>query len=170
MLIYPRDLHNCLLRVCSWITTFLPQLCWLWIATSSGYCAPLYSAPLTCFPARGPPQFFLLFAYRRLLVLFWSPAMPLVHASCLGSKALVHLLVLKPLVGVHLARRCTVLSCIACLGARCLGSNWGLEVPGHPVLGSLHSPSTWRKVSFGWFPRPGLPWIPPLWLVAFAPR
>ena len=64
----------------------------------------------------------------------------------------------------------TVLSCITCLGARCLGSNWGLEVPGHPVLGSLHSPSTWREVSFGWFPLPGLPWIPPLWLMAFAPR
>ena len=65
---------------------------------------------------------------------------------------------------------CTVRSCITCLGARCLGSHWGLEVPGHPVLGSLHSPSTWRKVSFGWFPLPGLPWIPPLWLMAFAPR
>ena len=64
----------------------------------------------------------------------------------------------------------TVLSCITCLGARCLGSNWGLEVPGHPVLGSLHSPSIWREVSFGWFPLPGLPWIPPLWLMAFAPR
>ena len=65
---------------------------------------------------------------------------------------------------------CTVRSCITCLGARCLRSHWGLEVPGHPVLGSLHSPSTWRKVSFGWFPLPGLPWIPPLWLMAFAPR
>ena len=65
---------------------------------------------------------------------------------------------------------CTVRSCITCLGNRCLGSDWGLEVPGHPVLGSLHSPSTWRKVSFGWFPLPGLPWIPPLWLMAFAPR
>ena len=49
---------------------------------------------------------------------------------------------------------CTVCSCVICLGARCLGSNWGLEVQGHPVLGSLHSPSTWRKVSFGWFPLP----------------
>ena len=65
---------------------------------------------------------------------------------------------------------CTVRSCITCLGARCLGSHWGLEVLGHPALGSLHSPSTWRKVSFGWFPLPGLPWIPPLWLMAFAPR
>ena len=24
--------------------------------------------------------------------------------------------------------------------------------------------------SWGWFPLPGLPWIPPLWLMAFAPR
>ena len=65
---------------------------------------------------------------------------------------------------------CTVRSCITCLGTKCLGSHWGLEVPGHPVLRSLHSPSTWRKVSFGWFPLPWLPWIPPLWLMAFAPR
>ena len=35
------------------------------------------------------------------------------------------------------------------LGARCLGSIWGVEVPGHPVLGSLHSPSTWRRVTLG---------------------
>ena len=50
--------------------------------------------------------------------------------------------------------------------SKCLGLIWWLEVPGHPIIGYLHSSSTWRKVSFGWFLLPELPWIPPfsLWL------
>ena len=46
---------------------------------------------------------------------------------------------------------------LQCLGARCLGSVMGVEVPGHPVLGSLHSPSTVEK---------GYPWVVPASRVA----
>ena len=46
---------------------------------------------------------------------------------------------------------------LQCLGAQCLGSVWGVEVPGHPVLGSLHSPSTVEK---------GYPWVVPASRVA----
>ena len=60
-------------------------------------------------------------------------------------------------------------------GSSVLGVCLGSGGPGHPVLGSLHSPSTVEKgypwgVTLGWFPRPGLPWIPPLRLMVAAPR
>ena len=82
---------------------------------------------------------------------------------------LLSFLVLQCQVDVHLVR-CVQFFLTLMFRVRCLGSISGVEVPGRPVLGSLHSPSTWRRVSSEWYPLPGLPWIPPLWLMAFAPH
>ena len=41
------------------------------------------------------------------------------------------------------------------------GKVWGSEVPCHPVVGSLRLQAP-GDMFLGWFPFPGLPWIPPL--------
>ena len=146
------------------------QLCWLWPARSSGYRhAPLLSATYW-FPNLRPSTVLLIFCSLVAFGLCLSPATTLGACFVRWPQRAVLSSSLDASGGCPPGQVCTVHSCITCLGARCLGSHWGLEVPGHPVLGSLHSPSTWRKVSFGWFPLPGLPWIPPHWLMAFAPR
>ena len=118
----------------------------------------------------------LPFSVQPVLLFFFS--FSLLHSYQLSSRAAstsagsglqpLSLLVLQLQVGVHLVR-CVQFSLALMFRVRCLGSIWGVEVPGHPVLGSLYSPSTWRRVPFGWFPLSGLPWIPPLWLMALLP-
>ena len=123
----------------------------------------------------GLPFAVLVPVYLTLALAGWSPALPryfCISASCFCPQHF----------GLAVSGGCWMVRCVrlVCFSfllllpyfcrAGCLGSHWGLEVPSHPVLGSLHSPSTWRGVSFGWFPLPGLPWIPPLLLTASAPR
>ena len=172
MLILQGGLHNCLHRLYSRSTAFLPQspallaLACQIVRVSS---CPLLSATYW-FPNLRPSTVLLHFCSWVAFGLCLSLATTL--GTCFVRRPQRAVLSSSPDAsgGCPPGQVCTVRSCITCLGARCLGSHWGLEVPGHPVLGSLHSPSTWRKVSFGWFPLPGLPWIPPLWLMAFAPR
>ena len=172
VLILQGGLHNCLHRLCSRNTAFLspsPALLVLDCQIVRVSSCPFFSATYLL-PNLRPSTVLLIFCSLVAYGLCLSPGMTL--CACLVRRP--QRAVLSPSLdasgGCPPGQVCTVLSCITCLGARCLGSNWGLEVPGHPVLGFLHSPSTWRKVSFGWFPLPGLPWIPPLWLMAFAPR
>ena len=172
MLILQGGLHNCLHRLYSRSTAFLPQspallaLACQIVRVSS---CPLLRATYW-FPNLRPSTVLLHFCSWVAFGLCLSLATTL--GTCFVRRPQRAVLSSSPDAsgGCPPGQVCTVRSCITCLGARCLGSHWGLEVPGHPVLGSLHSPSTWRKVSFGWFPLPGLPWIPPLWLMAFAPR
>ena len=160
--------------MCSRSTAFLPQSspllaldCQIIRVSSSPLLSTAYLLPNQR-PSTVPLTFRSSVAYGFCL----SPAMTLRACFVCRPGSAVLSPSLDTSGGCPPGQVCTVLSCITCLGAtiRCLGSNWGLEVPCHPVLGSLHSPSTWRKVSFGWFPLPGLPWIPPLWLMASAPR
>ena len=130
---------------------------------------PVFSAPYLL-PNLRPSAVLLTFCSLVAFGLRLSPAMTLSACFVCRPQRAVLSSSLDASGACPPGQVCTVRSCITCLGTRCLGSHWGLEVPGHPVLGSLHSPSTRRKVSFGWFPLPGLPWIPPLWLMAFAPR
>ena len=77
----------------------------------------------------------------------WSPAPPLI-AFCLPLIARrIHCL--GPCRGRWSFPWSGMCHSPYCFGARFLGSIWGVEVPGHPVLGSLHSPSTWRGVTLG---------------------
>ena len=111
---------------------------------STTYLTPFGQMPLTValiFRSLLASDVFFFFFAGHLLLLF-------LPASCLGSKVLFSLLVLQCQVDVHLVR-CVQFFLALMSRVRCLGSIWGVEVPGHPVLRSLHSPSTWRRVSFG---------------------
>ena len=159
-------------RLCSWITAFLPQsppLLALDCHLIRVPCTPLFSTAYLL-PSQRPSTIPLTFRSSAASGFCWFPVMPLCTCFVPRLQSAVPSPSLEACCGCPLGQVCTVSSYITCLGARCLRSNWGLEVPGHPVLGSLHSSSTWRKVSFGWFPHPGLPWIASLWLMAFAPR
>ena len=143
--------HNCLHRLYSRSTAFLPQspallaLACQIVRVSS---CPLLSATYW-FPNLRPSTVLLIFCSLVAFGLCLSPATTL--GTCFVRRPQRAVLSSSPDAsgGCPPGQVCTVRSCITCLGARCLGSHWGLEVPGNPVLGSLHSPSTWRKVSLG---------------------
>ena len=124
---------------------------WLWTTRSSGYCQAICpAAQQTCPPATYPSWFLCHFA-QHWLRLCWSPVSPLNACVLLLLQSTFSFLDLQYQVDVCMVRCVLLLFALCLCGARCFVCIWGLEVPGHPVLGSLHSPSTWRKVSFGWF-------------------
>ena len=134
----------------------------------------LSSGPLSSkaylIPSQMPSTVPLIFCSSLAYGFCWSPATPICARFLPCLQSTVQSPGLTASGGHSPGQVCAILSSFFLFGARCLGFNWGLEVPGHPVLGSLHSPSTQRRVSFGRFPLPGLPWIPPFWVMASATR
>ena len=129
MLILQGGLHNCLHRLYSRSTAFLPQspallaLACQIVRVSS---CPLLSATYW-FPNLRPSTVLLKFCSLVAFGLCLSPATTL--GTCFVRRPQRAVLSSSPDAsgGCPPGQVCTVRSCITCLGARCLGSHWGLE-------------------------------------------